>query len=173
MRRVRHLNHCDYIINLRRKNSQLVALSNCNTVLKRSWHKTDDDFRLNIHAKFNASAMNGIQICGELLNHGSRTSSLITEFKLYSVNIASWVETFIANVSATEDSNGFFTGYISQATLGANEVSGMEVYKVSCVASRVRNRFTGFSYFNHLGCFDSINRLRQYADQLNILKVDE
>lgn len=173
MRRVRHLNHCDYIVNLRRKNSQLVALSNCNTLLKRSWHKSEDDFKLNIHAKFNATAMNGVQICAELLNNDRTVSSVITEFKVYRVSELDWSETLVANVIATETDHGFYTGYISQATLGSNELSGMEVYKIVVTASRVRNTYTSFVYFNHLGCFDSINRLRQYSDQINILKLDE
>lgn len=156
------------------KTGPIVALCDVPTaVLQRTWHKEGYDFKLNIHAKFDSNLMNGIQFSAELLNHNQRTSSVISEFKLYSISLSSWTETLIATVSATQTSNGFFTGYVSQATIGSNELSGMETFKVSCVASRVRYTTNSFVYFNHLGCFDSINRLRQYCDQLNSLKLDE
>lgn len=173
MRRVYYLQHTEDVIRVKNKNSQPIIYSEDFMLLERPWHKLGYDFKLNLHAKFNSFAMDGIQFCAELLNHGKRVSSSITEFKLYSVATSSWTETFISNIATTETSNGFFTGYINQATLGSNEVSGMETYKVSCIANRPRYSTSSFVYFNHLGCFDSINRLRQYSDQINILKLDE
>lgn len=173
MRRVYYLQHSDDVIRVKNRNSQLIIYSEDFIQAERTWHKIGYDFKLNIHAKFNSNLMDGIQFCAELLNHGVRTSSVITEFKLYSVNTSSWVETFIANVSATQTSNGFFTGYIDQATLGSNELSGMETYKVSCVANRIRYSTSSFVYFNHLGCYDSIIRLRREVEKLESLKVDE
>lgn len=173
MRRVYYLQHSEDVIRVKNRNSQPIIYSEDFIQAERPWHKIGYEFKLNIHAKFNANLMNGIQFCAELLNHGRRTSSVITEFKLYSVNTSSWAETFITNVSATQESNGFFTGYISQATLGANELSGMETYKVTCVANRVRNSFSNFVYFNHLGCFDSITRLRHEAEYAETMKLDE
>ena len=173
MRRVYYLQHSEDVIRVKNRNSQLIIYSEDFIQAERTWHKIGYDFKLNIHAKFNANLMNGIQFCAELLNHGIRTSSVITEFKLYLINTSSWAETFIANVSATQESNGFFTGYIPQSSLGSNELSGMETYKVSCTANRIRHSSSSFVYFNHLGCFDSINRLRQYSDHINILKLDE
>lgn len=173
MRNVRHLNHCDYVIRLKTKKSQVVALSNCNMILERTWHKLADDFELRLHAKFNTLSMNGIQISGELLNHGKAVSSIITGFNVYSVSETDWSETLVGTSLASETAHGFFTAYMSQATLGSNELSGREVYRIECTANRLRKSFKKHIYFNHLGCFDSINRLRQYADQINTLKVDE
>lgn len=173
MRRVYYLQHSEDVIRVKNRNSQLIIYSEDFIQAERTWHKIGYDFKLNIHAKFNANLMDGIQFYAELLNHGQRTSSVITEFKLYSVNTSSWVETFIANATATQTSNGFFTGYIDQATLGSNELSGMETYKVSCVANRVRYSTSSFVYFNHLGCYDSIIRLRREVEKLESLKVDE
>lgn len=173
MRNVRHLNHCDYVIRLKTKKSQVVVLSNCNMILERTWHKLADDFELRLHAKFNTLSMNGIQISGELLNHGKAVSSLITGFNVYAVSETDWSETFIGTALAILTGGNFYSAYMSQSTLGSNELSGREVYRIECTAYRLRKSFKKYVYFNHLGCFDSINRLRQYADQINILKVDE
>jgi len=173
LRRVYYLQHSEDVIRVKNRNSQLIIYSEDFIQAERTWHKIGYDFKLNIHAKFNANIMNGIQFCAELLNHGIRTSSVITEFKLYLINTSSWAETFIANVSATQESNGFFTGYIPQSSLGANELSGMETYKVSCTANRIRHSSSSFVYFNHLGCYDSIIRLKHEAEYAESLKLDE
>lgn len=170
---MRHLTHCDYVIRLKTKKSQIVALSNCNLILERTWHKLSNEFYLDIHAKFNTSAMNGIQVSARLLNRGNLVSSSVAEFKIYSVSETDWSETLVGTATATEISRGVFSAYIPQADLDPGELSGREVYKIECTATRLRKSFFKYSYFNHLGCYDSINRLRQYADQVNTLKVDE
>ena len=54
-----------------------------------------------------------------------------------------------------------------------NELSGKQVYSVSVEMSRKRFKFRKKIYVNHLGCFDSIIRLRQSVEHLEIEKVDE
>ena len=116
--------------------------------------------------------MNGIQIKAQLLKGAKLSAMSIVGAKLFRVNEASWVETLVASPSLIEGL-GFFTGTVSQATLSANELSGMEVYALEVTAIRKRRTFKKKVYFNHLGCFDSIWRLQQESNYQHATKLDE
>lgn len=174
MRRVRHLDSCDYLIHLGQKTPQIITSSNqSNVLLERTWHRQSrEDYRLDLHAKFNSDTMNGIQMKAELLK-GSRLSAMnIVSAKLFRVSEASWVETLVASPTLTLGL-GFFTGTVNQATLLANELSGMEVYAFEVEAIRHRRTFKKKVYFNHLGCFDSLKRLQKEVNYLQSTKLDE
>ena len=115
--------------------------------------------------------MNGIQIRAKLLKGGRLSSMSIVSASLFRVDEASWAETLVASPTLIEDL-GFFVGTVDQATLLTNELSGMEVYALEIVALRHRRTFKKKVYFNHLGCFDSINILRQITDELRTIKGD-
>ena len=173
MRRIKHLDQCEYVVSIRQRSGQLFTFSNqSNVLLKRTWHR-EAEFTLEPHAKFNADQMNGIQVSARVFARGEVASSEIDSVNLYRVSEADWSEALIGPVAMTETSNGIFEGYVSQATLGTNELSGMEVYKLSVVASRGRRKFASIRWFNHLGCFDSLIRLRHATESLETLKVDE
>lgn len=173
MRKIKHLEQCDYVVPIRQGSGQLLTLSNrSNVLLKRTWHR-EAEFTLETHVKFNADQMNGIQVLTSVFAMGKVASSQIDSTNLYRVSEADWSEALVGLVAMTETSNGIFEGNVSQATLGVNELSGMEVYKLVVVASRGRRKFTSIRWFNHLGCFDSLIRLRHATESLEILKVDE
>lgn len=174
MKRLRHLEQCDYIVPIGQSIGQILTLSNCsNVVLERIWdQRNKGEFELKLHAKFDSSLMNGIQIMGYLIRDQEICSSSITQFSLYRVADGSWTETFISNVTATQ-SGQKFTGYINQTTLSTNELSGAETYAIECVATRKRRTYKDKIWFNHLGCFDSIIRLRHSTELLESNKVDE
>lgn len=175
MRRIRHLSQTNYIVPIGQRANQVLTLSNCSNVLiERTWHKLGRRvFSLKAHAKFNADAMNGIQILARLERDGKITSSVISTIRVYRVNEANWAETLVATVSPIEISNGVFTATITQATLGLNELSGMETYSFEVEASRKRKRFFSKIWLNHLGCFDSILRMKNELHYLNLTKLDE
>lgn len=175
MRRIRHLDHCDYIVPIGQKTGQVLALSNqSNVLLERTWHRDSrPEFELKLHAKFNVDTMNGIQIMARLHRNGILSQSLVSAFSLYKVNPANWTETFVSSVAASQASPGIFSGSIVQATLGSNEVSGGECYAVECQATRRRQKYLAKVWFNHLGCFDSLIRLRHSVELLESMKVDE
>lgn len=173
MRRVRHLGYCDYIVPIGRKTSQPLVQSCCNVFLERTWHhESRDEHALDLHVKFNADTMNGIQIKAQLLKGAKLSAMAIVSTKLFRVSEASWVETLVASPTLSEGL-GFFSGTVNQATLSANELSGMEVYALEVTSIRKRRTFKKKVYFNHLGCFDSIWRLRQEMQYAHITKLDE
>lgn len=174
MKRIRHLDQCDYVIPIGQRLGQVLTLSNqSNVMLERTWHQNSYlPNEVMLHAKFNASVMNGIQFIAELKKGSKTIQSVLPHFVLNVVNPANWTETFISNVVAT-DSNGTHTAAINQATLGSNELSGKQVYSVSVEITRKRFKYRKKIYVNHLGCFDSLIRLRQNVELLEIEKLDE
>ncbi|OQB05783.1 MAG: hypothetical protein BWY19_00808 [bacterium ADurb.Bin212] len=174
MRRIRRLESCDYLIHLGQKTPQLITSSNhSNVLIERTWHRQSRrDYELDIHVKFNADIMDGIQIKAQLLKEQRVSAMSIVSTNLFRVNEASWVETLVDSPTLTM-ALGVFTGTVSQSTLLLNELSGMETYALEVTALRKRRTFKKKVYFNHLGCFDSILRLQKEIEYFQITKLDE
>jgi len=115
--------------------------------------------------------MNGIEIQASLFKNKVITSNLVST-KLYVLADSGFTKTFIADVTMTESSAGLFVGTVDQATLALNELSGRETYFIECKFSRVRKKYSKGIYFNHLGIYDSVNRLKHETEFLQITKVD-
>lgn len=173
MRKIRHLSSSDCVIPVNRAAPGLVALSNqYNCYLERVWDQLDEQaISVNIHARFNTSTMNGLEIEASLSKNKVITSSLVST-KLYVLSDSGFTKTFITDVTMSETSTGIFTGTVNQATLALNELSGRETYFVECKFTRVRKKYSNGVYFNHLGCFDSLIRLRHSVEYLESAKVD-
>lgn len=175
MRRVRRLDQCDYIVPLSMKSSQVLTLSNqSNVLLERTWDQDSQaKFDLHIHAKFDSAAMNGIMIMSTLLKNNRSSACVVNEFKIYLVNESDWSETLIDTVSALSDGHGVFYADIGQIDLSPIELSGREVFAVECVATRRRKSYRKKVWFNHLGCYDHLIRLRHAVEYLESAKADE
>jgi len=173
LRKIRHLASSEYVIPVNRAAPGLVALSNqYNCYLERIWGQSDEQVvSVNLHARFNTSTMNGIEIETSLFKNKVITSSLVST-KLYVLADSGFAKTFITDVTMTETSTGVFTGTVNQTTLALNELSGRETYFVECKFTRIRKKYSKGVYFNHLGIFDSVNRLRHETELLQITKVD-
>ncbi len=173
MRKIRHLASSEFVIPVNRAAPGLVALSNqYNCYLERIWGQSDDHVvSVNLHARFNTSTMNGIEIEAGLFKNKVITSNLVST-KLYVVSDIGFVKTFITDVTMTETSTGIFTGTVTQATLALNELSGRETYFIECKFSRIRKKYSKGVYFNHIGIYDSVNRLKHDAEFMQITKVD-
>lgn len=175
MRRIRHLDQCDYIVPIGIKSSQLLALSNqSNVLLERPWHSdSSPEYSVKIHARFSSENMDGIEIVCRLLRSGELSQSAVDSVQLYSVSNTTWAETLVGQVTMAEESPGVFSGYVTQAALGSLELSGREVFAVVCTMRRRRRLYVDKVWFSHIGSFDSIVRLRRYVDGMEIMKVDE
>jgi hypothetical protein len=175
MRRVRHLDCSDYLITIKQKTGQLLTMSNChNVLLERTWHRQSrEDLSLKVHAKFNADTMNGLQIMASVYRGSKIKSSSVTGVTVYRVAVDTWTETFVHSNGMTESSPGVFTLDVNQTALGANELSGLETYAIVVTAIRGRRKFTEKIWVNHLGSFDSINRLQKEVNYLHSTKLDE
>lgn len=173
MRRLRHLERNDYSILIGQKSGQPL-LTSAGVLLERpSDRDANPVFELKLHAKFHSGLMNGIQITGSLFRNGALTQSVISSFEIWSVAENGWSETLVTTLSTSTPSPGVFTAYLDQATLGALELSGREVYAIRCEAMRKRNRFRAEAKFNHLGIYDFAIMNRRAIESLEVFKGDE
>lgn len=172
MKRVRHLEQCDYIVTVGSRNAELLALSN-NCYLDRSWDNgTRPDYKLTLHAKFNSSAMEGLVIEAKLLSTYRQASVAVSSILVYRVSNLDFSRTLINTFTPTASGMSWVLT-LTQSQLGANELSGAETYYIEALATRRLRKYRSSLYVNHLGCFDSINRLRQCLEYNQITKLDE
>lgn len=174
MRRIRHLEQCDYVIAIGQKISQVLSLSGqSNCYLERTWDQAkEENYNLDINVKFNSSAMQGLNIIAELKRNDKICSCVISSIAVYRVSDGSFAKTLIGSFSPTLSGQSWALN-LTQAQLGLNELSGAETYYVEATASRRVRSYKSGVYVNHLGCFDSINRLRKSSEFLQITKLDE
>lgn len=174
MRKIRHLEQCDYVIPIRQRVGQVLALSGqSNCYLERTWDKKiDSDFELKIQAKFNSLDIEGLNIEAGLYKNGTFYSSLISAIVLKRVADDNFTTTLVGSFAPTLNGVKWELN-LDQSDLGLNELTGAETYLIEVEATRGRKKIKSFVYFNHLGVFDSIFRLRNQVTFLDLTKVDE
>lgn len=174
MRRIRHLSNVSYVVKIGQKIRQILTLCDQgNIVLERTWHKQSTPrFEINAHVKFNTDQMNGLQVLAQLDDRGDVKASASPVFMLYRVDQGSWNETLINDFTPVELAHGSWACTIDQSELGANELSGLEVYSIEIYFNRKRRTFKKKLWFNDLGSFDSIWRIKRAIEQHEILKMD-
>lgn len=173
MRKIRHLEQCDYIIPISQKIDQLLTLSNqSNCYLERTWDKKDPVYALNIHAKFNSDLIEGFRIQAGLFRDGSLVSSYIESFDLYITDGDDYDKTFIASFTPVQVGQ-YWEFNVSQSLLDPLEATGAETFYIECKAQRKRKSYKACAYFNHIGVFDSIFRLKNKVTFLDLTKADE
>lgn len=161
-----------------RMGRKLVLTPNCSynsvlyTVKHRGFQKSDE--KINSWAKFNTNTFDGIQLIAWLENTESNiTPSANCVFKIYYVDVNNnWSQSLIHTVNGTLNGNQW-TAAPTQADLGlSNELDGERTLMIEVSLTKWNRVFNKRFYVNHLGVYDSIVRLRQEVDFLNITKKD-
>lgn len=101
-----------------------------------------------------------------------QASVAVSSVSVYRVSNLDFSKTLIGSFSPAASGLSYVLT-LTQAQLGVNELSGAETYYIEAVATRRARKFRASVYVNHLGCFDSINRLRQASEYNLITKLDE
>jgi len=173
MRRIRRLDFCDYIVPIGQRINQLITTSNLSNIfLERTWHNQDSLITPQLHAFFESDNFDGFRVRGWLSNKDIVVSSSLSQFNIYSVNILDWTKTLILSKPSVQ--NGLYMdAHVTQSDLGLYELTGSEVYFIEALFTRKRKQLYVGKYFNHLGIYDSMFRLKQEVDFLDITKKDE
>lgn len=172
MRRIRHLEQCDYVVPIGQRLGTVLTLSN-NVYLDRTWDNAlAPSYKLEIAAKFNSSAMQGLTVQVSLQSAYRKASVKVSAIRLYRVSNLTYASTFINSFTPTLSGQDWVLT-LTQSQLGSNELSGAETYLVEAVAQRRIKKYRAQMYVNHLGAWDSINRLRQAMEYAQITKLDE
>lgn len=77
------------------------------------------------------------------------------------VSYTDWSETLLSNISGVEQPDGTFTADITKAQLNNLELDGELILAVTITLSRLRKTYRKKFYINHLGIFDTTERLRK------------
>jgi hypothetical protein len=146
-----------------------------NSILFTKKHKakTKSDYNQMLWAKFETQNFDGIQLITYLEKDSEILAIGSCVFQVYSVSTDSnWSETLITTVNGTFNGNRLVAS-IPQSSLNPLELDGEITLAIKCTITRQDKTFTKKIYVNHLGVYDSIFRLRQDVEFLDITKVDE
>ena len=124
--------------------------------------------------QFDTTDFNSIKVVGYLYNtsNGSIANAASCQFNVYLVSPSSWSETLLGTFSGTPLPNQYFYSDISVSALSPAQLDGDNSLMVECVLTRLTNTYRDRIYLNHLGSYDSIVRLRDSVDFLDITKQD-
>lgn len=172
MVKIRHLETTDYVLHISQSLPQAIIPVGNIYLEKTKDFSNLSPYELNLHAKFDSSNMNGMLINAALKRNNKDHASHINTIKIYRVADESWVTSLVYTATPTQ-SGTVWNSYVSQANLGLNELSGAETYMIVVEAQRRARMYRKSVYVNHLGCFDSLNRLRQETELLKLIKLDE
>ncbi len=146
-----------------------------NSILFTKKHKAknNSDYSQILWAKFETQNFNGIQLITYLERNGEKLSVGNCVFQIYSISTdTNWSETLLTTISGTAN-NGRLIASVPQSSLNPTELDGEITLAIKCTLNRQGKTFTKKIYLNHLGVYDSIFRLRQDVEFLDITKVDE
>lgn len=130
---------------------------------------------IKIAAKFNEVTFDNIQMIAYLYDakNMSVASSANCVFKIYRISAPDWTETFVTSLSGTLLGNNYFYANPVLSGLSSIDFSGGESIMIEVSVERLGVIYRDRAYFNHLGIYDNVTRLRQDVEFLEITKQDE
>lgn len=132
---------------------------------------------LKLAAQLDTTTLDKIRLIGYLYNpkNGSVDSSSGVVFSIYSVNDITnpkWNDQFITTLVGTVQNNSYYFSEINISALTGTSLDGDTTLMIEGVATRLGVTYRDRIYVNHLGVYESVIRLRQDVDFLNITKKD-
>ena len=130
---------------------------------------------LKLASEFDTDDFNSVRFVGYLYNPvgGTVDNAASCTFNIYKVVPAGWQETLLATVPGTVQFNHYYFADVDLADLIPAELDGDSTLMIEGVVIRSGETFRDRIYVNHIGVYDSIDRLRKDVDWLDISKVDE
>jgi len=136
---------------------------------------SNSNLQINIAAQFNTENFDGIKLIAYLYETqtGSVSSLGTCTFNVYKVISPNWQDQFIASFSGTILPNSYMYKALTQSDLGGIDLDGETTLMIEATGIRLGSVYRNRVYVNHLGVYDSIIRLRNDVDFLDITKKDE
>lgn len=130
---------------------------------------------LKLAAEFDTADFNSVRFVSYLYNPvgGTIDNSASCTFNVYRVAAPGWTDTLITSFSGAILSNHYWFADVNLSALLPANLDGDTTLMVESVIVRSGETFRDRQYFNHIGVYDSIDRLRKDVDFLDITKVDE
>lgn len=130
---------------------------------------------LKLGAEFDKDNLNSIYLTAYLYNPntGGVDNASTCVFKVYKVVNPSWSDNLVYTASGSILPNQYFYLNIPIASLTGVDLDGADTLLIEATVVRSGVTLRERLYVNHLGVYDSIIRLRQDVDFLDITKLDE
>lgn len=130
---------------------------------------------LKLAAQFDTQDFESIRLSAYLYNPvtGGVDNAATCSFKIYLVTLPNWTEVLLSTESATQVDNNYFFKDILVSSLTPAELDGDSTLMIEATVTRLSETLRERIYVNHLGVYDSVVRLRNDVDFLNITKLDE
>ena len=126
-------------------------------------------------AEFDTTDLSSVRFTGYLYNPrtGGVDSAATCLFSVYLVSAPEWSETLVGTFSGAVQSNNYFFSDIDLTSLVPAELDGDATLMIEARITRLSETFRDRVYVNHLGVYDSIVRLRNDVEFLDVTKLDE
>jgi hypothetical protein len=179
-RRIKTTTNNKYCQPLKLKTGRRLVLtlsSDYNSILFTKKHKAFDDrtLKTKVWAKFNGQTFNGIHMVAALYGENeTRLNSVSSVFKVYYIDAdQNWNQTLVYTGNGSLQNDRWVLP-VTQADLGlSTELDGERTLMIEATLTRLGKEYKSSVYVNHLGIFDSLFRLKQEVDFLDITKKDE
>lgn len=140
--------------------------------------QTNSSQIIKLAAQFDTENMSKVRMIGYLYNskNGSVDSAATITFKVYKVenlNSPKWADTLITTLNGEFQDNSYFFADIDTSSLTGANLDGDTTLMIEGTATRLGITYRDRIYLNHLGVYDSITRLKQEVEFLDLTKVDE
>lgn len=125
-------------------------------------------------AKFDSTDFDGIHLICGLYNKGFLTPSGSCTFRVYSVSLTdSWQETLLTTQTGVVMSDGRFKVDVPLASLTPLDPDGEQTILIQVDVTRQGISYTERFYFNHIGSYEFLTRLKNKVTFLELTKADE
>lgn len=133
---------------------------------------------LKLAAQLDTNTLDKIRIIGYLYNPVNGTvdnaaSVQFTVYKVADITTPKWDDQPLTTVTGVVQSNNYHFVDILTSSLSGAVLDGDTTLMIEGVATRLGVTYRDRIYVNHLGVYDSIVRLRQDVEFLDITKQDE
>lgn len=130
---------------------------------------------IKIAAEFDVTDLSSVRFIAYLYNpnDGSVDNAATCTFNIYLVNQPGWTESLLLTQAGALQLNSYFFTDIPTASLSPAILDGNSTLMIEAVITRLSDTYRDRVYINSLGVYDSIIRLRNDVDFLEITKLDE
>ena len=128
-----------------------------------------------ISAQFDPDTLNNIKMTAYLYEpkNGTVAAAGNCSFRIFKVSAPSWTETLLTTLSGSLIPNNYWYVNPTLATLPTVNFDSGDTIMIEATLVRSGVTYRDRIYFNHLGVYDSILRLRNDVEFLDITKLDE
>lgn len=171
------------------KHNQILKMDSISRFIVNDCHKWQFLFNANsdftnstqvakVAAEFDTSNFNKIRVTGYLYNpyNGTIDNANTCSFKIFRVRKLvnpRWDDLLVYTTSGVQDSNSYYYSEIDLSSITGAELDGDTTLMIEVTIDRLGRLYRERVYVNHLGVYDSIVRLRQAVQWLEISKLDE